>query len=295
MNTSMTCLLVNISGIVISMTVVSLRAGAAEPEVNRTLGHPHPGLRVALAQLSIEDGNLDHNMRLAEKAARQAARQKADFLNLPEAADWGWLYQHARRDALPIPGKYTDCLAALAKRHKMWVSAGCLEKDGDKVYNSAVIIDRTGRIVLKHRKIDTLPWLTQQLYDRGNPEDIKTVDTEFGRIGLTICADNFNLKNPQRVADQGAWLLIAPHGFAAEESKLEQNSRDYQAHIKKVAGTTRLWVVGTDAVLSPVQGGAWKGWLHSGCSLVARPDGSPAIVAKFKQPDLIVFDIPAGE
>jgi predicted amidohydrolase len=105
----------------------------------------------------------------------------------------------------------------LARRHHRWISAGCLEKDGDKVYNSAVIIDRSGRIVLKHRKIDTLPWLTKDLYDLGNPEDIRTVDTEFGRLGLTICADNFNLKNPQRVADQGAWLLIVSHGFAVDE------------------------------------------------------------------------------
>jgi len=248
---------------------------------------------VALAQLPIEDGNLARNMRLAEEAAAEAARQNADFLNLPEAADWGWLYQQARRDALPIPGKYTDFLAALARRHRMWISAGCLERDGDKVYNSAVIIDRTGRIVLKHRKFDTLPWLTKDLYDRGNPQDIKTVDTEFGRLGLTICADNFNLNNPQRVADQGAWLLIAPHGFADQQSKLELNSRSYQDHIRKVAGTTKLWVVGTDAVLGAVRGGAWKGRLHSGCSMVARPDGTAAIVARFKQPDLIIFDIPA--
>ena len=83
-------------------------------------------------------------------------------------------HQQARRDALPIPGKYTDFLAALARRHRIWISAGCLEKDGDRVYNSAVIIDRAGRIVLKHRKIDTLPWLTKDLYDRGSPEDIRT-------------------------------------------------------------------------------------------------------------------------
>ena len=216
------------------MAAASFYAGAAEPEMVQALRQPHAGLRVALAQLPIEDGNLDHNMRLAEEAAREAARHKADFLNLPEAADWGWLYQQARRDALPVPGKYTDFLAALARRHRMWVSAGCLEKDGDKVYNSAVIIDRTGRIVLKHRKIDTLPWLTKDLYDCGSPDDIRTADTEFGRLGLTICADNFNLKNPQRVADQGAWLLLAPHGFADEESKLELNSKDYQKHICKV-------------------------------------------------------------
>ena len=89
--------------------------------------------------------------------------------------------------------------------------------------------------------------------------------------------------------------MIAPHGFADEESKLELDSKDYQKHICKVAGTTRLWVVGTDAVLGTVQGGAWKGRLHSGCSVLARPDGTPAIVGKFKQPDLIVLDIPAGK
>jgi len=247
---------------------------------------------VALAQIPVEDGNLEQNMRLAEEAARRAASEKADLLNLPEAADWGWLYQQARRDALTIPGRYTDFLAGLAKEHRIWISAGCLERDGERVYNSAVILDRGGNIVLKHRKINTLEELTKNLYDKGRAEDIKTIDTEFGRIGLTICADNFNVKNPQRVADLGAWLLIAPHGFAAEPDKLEQNSKDYQKHISKVAAKTGLWVIGTDAVLGTVQGGEWKGRLHSGCSMIARPDGTAAVVAKFREPDLVVFEIP---
>jgi len=37
----------------------------------------------------VEDGKLEHNMRLAEEAAARAAEQKVDLLNLPEAADWG--------------------------------------------------------------------------------------------------------------------------------------------------------------------------------------------------------------
>jgi N-carbamoylputrescine amidase len=283
----------NLAASLMVITASMLHAGSADQPAGRPSARPHGGLRVALAQIPVEDGNLEHNMRLAEEAARQAASQKADLLNLPEAADWGWLYQQARRDALPIPGKYTDFLAGLAKQHRMWVSAGCLEKDGEEVYDSAVILDRAGHIVLKHRKINTLEQLTKHLYDQGRAEDIKAIDTEFGRIGLTICADNFNLKNPQRVADLGAWLLIAPHGFAAEPDKLEQNSKDYQKHIGKVAAKTGLWVIGTDAVLGTVQGGQWKGRLHSGCSMIARPDGTAAIVAKFREPDLVVFDIPA--
>ena len=285
--------LLNLALSLMLVTAPQLHAEPVNQQADRPLTRPHGGLRVALAQIPVEDGNLEQNMRLAGDAARQAASQKADLLSLPEAADWGWLYQQARRDALPIPGRYTDFLAGVAKRHQMWIVAGCLERDGEKVYNSAVILDRAGRIVLKHRKIDTLDWLTKHLYDRGRSEDIKVIDTEFGRIGLTICADNFNLKNPQRVADLGAWALIAPHGFAAEPEKLEQNSKEYQKHISNVAAKSGLWVIGTDAVLGTVQGGQWKGQLHSGCSMIARPDGTAAVVAKFREPDLVVFDIPA--
>jgi predicted amidohydrolase len=255
---------------------------------------PHPGLRVAMAQIPAEDGDLARNMQLASDAAAQAARGKADFFCLPEAADFGWLDQEAHRDALPIPGKYTGFLAQLAVRHKMWVSAGCLERAGEKVFNSAVILDRTGRIVLKHRKIRTLPELTSHLYEAGTVEDIRAVDTEFGRIGLTICADNFDLDIPRRVASLGAWLLITPHGFAAPEDKMEKNAQDYQAHISRVAKAAGMWVVGTDVVLCRVRGGAWKDQMHCGCSMIARPDGTPAIIGKFKQPDLVLYEIPAA-
>jgi predicted amidohydrolase len=175
----------------------------------------------------------------------------------------------------------------------MWISAGCLEKDGARVFNAAVIIDRAGRIALKHRKINTLLRLTRHLYDQGRPEDIRALDCEFGRIGLTICADNFRIAYLQRVARQGAWLLITPHGFAEEPLKLRQNAKKFQDHIANIAAKTGLWVAGTDAVLGAVKGGAWKGRLHSGCSMISRPDGTPAIVAKFKEADLVVFDIPA--
>jgi predicted amidohydrolase len=231
-------------------------------------------------------------MELVSVAAEEAERQNVQLLNFPEAADWGWLYQHARRDAFPIPGAYTDFLADLARRHQIWISAGCLERAGDHAYNSAVIISRSGQIVLKHRKIDTLAWLTKDLYDAGEPEDINVIETEFGTIGMTICADNFNLERPKRVASQGAWLLVAPHGFAAEPGKSEQNSKEYQDHILNIAEKTRLWVIGTDAVLGTVQGGAWKGRRHSGCSVIGRPDGTVAGTGKFLEPDLVVFDIP---
>ena len=103
MKCSMRCLEVGFLTIITSLFAASLCAEPGGLEATQPPGQPHPGLRVALAQIPVEDGNLAQNMRLAEEAAQEAARQKADFLSLPEAADWGWLYQQARRDALPIP------------------------------------------------------------------------------------------------------------------------------------------------------------------------------------------------
>jgi len=276
-----------------------LPAAAAEPIANQ-----HPALRVAMCQTEIVDGDIAENMRRAEKAVRDAAGRIArqgrndgtvGLVCLPEAADWGWLYEHARRDAFPIPGAYTDLLARLAKELNVWISAGCLERDGDKTYNSAVLIDRSGNIVLKHRKISTLKFLTRNLYDAAPKDDVAVVDTEFGRVGITICADNFNLGIPQKAADQGAWLLIAPHGFAAEVENLEKNGKEFQEHIKTVAKHTKMWVVGTNCCRGPIASGAWKGRPHSGCSTIARPDGSAAAVARFNAPDIVVLTIPAGK
>lgn len=253
---------------------------------------PHPGLRVAMVQMDVLDGDPAENMKRAEKNIRDAARMKADMVCFPEAADLGWLCQRAREDAFTLPGRYTDFLSGLAKELKVWISAGCLEKDGDKTFNSAVLIDRSGKIVIKHRKINTLPNLTAHLYDAGSADDIKVVDTEFGILGITICADNFSIENPRKVAGLGAWMLIAPHGFAARENDLADNAIAFMNHIKKVAGESKLWVIGTNTCLSVIAGGEWKGRPHSGCSTIADPSGKAVTIGKFREPDLIFYDIP---
>lgn len=282
-------------GVVSRRGALFLMAGsaAADPsQIGTTFSVRRSGLRIALAQIDLDDGNLARNMEIAAAAAQEASRHKPDFLCFPEVIDFGWLHQNGRKDALPIPGKYTEFLAGLARTHKTWVCAGCLERDGERSFNSAVLLDRTGTIVHKHRKIRTLPNLTKHIYDAGPADQALTVDTEFGRIGLTICADNFDLAIPLRAAGAGAWLLIAPHGFAAPVAEMEKNAREYAEHIRKVATRTGMWVAAANVALARVKGGEWKDQMHCGCSTVVRPDGSVAALGGFKRPGVIVCDIP---
>jgi predicted amidohydrolase len=110
--------------------------------------------------------------------------------------------------------------------------------------------------------------------------------------GLTICADNFDITIPQEAARAGAWLLIAPHGFAAEVDRMETNAQEFADHIRRVATETGMWVAAANVASGLVKGGAWKGQMHCGCSRVVRPDGTVAAVGKFRESDLVLCDIP---
>ena len=60
-----------------------------------------------------------------------------------------------------------------------------LEKNGDTVFNTAVLIDRAGNFAGKYRKVS----LPQEEIDGGiTPgNSFPVFDTDFGKIGLMIC------------------------------------------------------------------------------------------------------------
>jgi len=79
---------------------------------------------------------------------------------------------------------------------------GLLEVTESGVYNAAVLLDRKGEIILKHRKIEEKPPFV-------NGDAVRSVDTELGRLGLLICGDLFN-KDVIRRLDPSLSLLIMP-------------------------------------------------------------------------------------
>ena len=81
--------------------------------------------------------------------------------------------------ATPIPGADSDRLAALAQKYGLMISIGVDEKDGDKLYDSAILVDKTGKILWKHRKLNVLAWLMAPPYSEGRPEDIAKVAESY--------------------------------------------------------------------------------------------------------------------
>ena len=104
------------------------------------------GFKVGIAQPAVVIGDKAANVAALRAAVAEAGRSRCDAVVLPECGLAGWLSPLARTAAEPIPGPFTRSLCALARKFGMSIAAGLEERADGRIYNSAVLIDRTGRI-----------------------------------------------------------------------------------------------------------------------------------------------------
>jgi len=184
-------------------------------------------------------------------------------------------------------------IAALARKHGLMIAIGIDEKDGDRLYDSAVLVDKTGKFLWKHRKINVLPELMTPPYSEGRPEDIGVVDTEFGRIAVLICADTFTDAFLDRLKSFKPDLALVPYGWAAPNDQWPQHSKVLEELVKKRAAELKCPMAGVDLV-GEMTHGPWAGQTYGGSSFVADANGNILLSARDRDTDLRVIDLEIG-
>lgn len=113
--------------------------------------------------------------------------------------------------AQSIPGPVTDAVSAIAKEMGTFVVFTLLERDTDSgaYYNSSLLINGDGHILLTHRKTKLTPGIEDGL-QRGNNYDV--VSTPIGKIGLLICAEATCPEPARIMALKGADLVCLSSG-----------------------------------------------------------------------------------
>ena len=250
--------------------------GQDEPVKGRTF-------KLALIQMKVIGGDREANLAHAGDLIEVAAGEGAQMILLPEAMDLGWTDPSALTDAEPVPeGRTTRFLAEMARKFRVHICSGLIEKEGETVYNSAVIIDPRGEVILLHRKINEL--------DIGHPyyalgDRLNVCRTELGTLGLMICADANAADRvlTRSLAYMGADVILSPSSWAVptdhdnQEEPYGQLWRD--AYIP-VAKEFRVWIASASNV-GWMTGGPWKGWKGIGCSMVISPDGEQLLDAPY--------------
>lgn len=137
----------------------------------------------------------------------QALSFEPDVVCLPEH------FSDQRPESL-VDGPVTRRLREWAKTHKVYLIFGLIRKEGNHVYNSAVVLGRNGEIVGVYDKVHPTEVEMQNGIMPGDP-DVPVFDTEFGRIGIQICFDVNWRETWAQLKHKGARIIFFPSAYPA--------------------------------------------------------------------------------
>lgn len=257
-----------------------------------------PCVRIGMAQMLVDGGQAAVNLARAKNFIREGAARDCRLVVLPECLDLGWTDPSARNLAQPIPGVHSQQLAEAAVSSGVYVVAGLVERDGEHLYNAAVLIDPHGEILLVHRKINELE-IAHDLYSIG--DRLAVARTELGTLAINICADNFpnSLAIGHVLARMGAQLLLSPSSWAVDadhDNRARPYGERWRCAYRELGRFYDLPVVGVSNV-GWLTDGPWKGRKAIGCSLATNGRGEVVAQGPYGEAaeELIVVDVELRE
>ncbi|WP_296250095.1 nitrilase family protein [Pseudomonas sp. UBA4194] len=248
-------------------------------------------VRVAVVQFDPQCGpeNRSANLSNSLYLAQQAAAGGANLIVLPELANTGYAYRNreeafALAEAVP-DGPSVQQWSEFACTHNVYLAAGLAERDGNKLYDCAVLVGPDG-FIGKYRKAHL--WNLEKLWFSPGELGFPVFETPIGRIGLMICWDVWFPEVPRLLSLQGAdiicslnnWVWTPPPLFDETGKCMASYLTITAAHVNNVfiAAANRI---GTD-----------RGNRFLGCSLIAGTNGWPlGRVAGAEEETILYADI----
>jgi predicted amidohydrolase len=172
-----------------------------------------PPRKVTISSINLKPSNtgtVAESVRQFVEAAERLSPAHTDLIVLPEGisvvgVDPSGLI--CGQVAEPVPGPTTDQLGELARAKHCYVAAGLYERERGASYNTAVLIDREGKVVGRYRKV-YLPRGEMVQLTPGNEFPVFT--TDFGTIGMMICYDVYYPEPARQLAARGAEIILLP-------------------------------------------------------------------------------------
>lgn len=157
--------------------------------------------------------NARDNLNKVLSMIDEASLSKADLLLFPEAVLTGLnLSDHYERDrelAVSIDSPQIQAIIRSAATHKLWTAFGFLELSGRTIFDSALLVDTHGKIVLHQRRMSP-GWRAKNagLLEYGSGAGLSTALTPWGKTAILICGDLFEVAFPLAVEAKLDLLLL---------------------------------------------------------------------------------------
>jgi predicted amidohydrolase len=234
---------------------------------------PPDSLRLALCQVSGPPHDAEANRDRTVEVAERAFADAADVVVLPELIVPGYGTDGARmrEQAESIDGPTVTAWRELAARHDGLVAGGFCERDGDRIFNTAVLVDGNG-VVLHYRKLHLFG------HEKGAfaPGDLglPVAETRAGRIGLCVCYDLRFVETARILALRGADLILVPTAWV---TGFDNRHWDEDGMAPQARGALLQANLNQVYIACASQAGVFGELVFLGSSILATPRGELAL------------------
>lgn len=241
---------------------------------------PGGRMRVALVQAPSPEGDIEAGLALAETMIAAAGAAGAVIVVLPESWLPGYNAARIAELALPAEGPWRDRLAAACRKSGCGLAIGYAERDGEAVFNSALVLDASGAVAARYRKIQLFGPREAALYQPGG--QYVTFDLARTKAGVLICYDVEFAPHVAALVRRGAEVILVP------TANMMPFTHVMEATVPAMAANHGLAIVyanycGTEGDLT-----------YAGRSLIAGPHGE-VVARAFEGFSLLVADLPARD
>jgi predicted amidohydrolase len=166
-------------------------------------------MKLALAQSRGALGDVAANLAAIRRIASEATDASARLVVFPEAFLTGYnLGEQTPALAEPQDGPSLAELRAIASEQSIAILCGYYERAGDEVFNSALLVDRDGTVLLNHRKTHLFGESEQAMLEPGDSLVGATLDGV--EVGVLICYEIEFPEAARSLALAGAQLILVP-------------------------------------------------------------------------------------
>ena len=197
-------------------------------------------MKIALVQKRAVPNHPKRNSELAVRYIREASCLGADLVLFPEMWSNGYAppfdgafddptdpaFEKERKEwlenAVTIESGYVTAVKDAAAKYKIGVCATFLSKTEDKFQNTAIVIDRSGKILLNYAKVHTCDFSLEKLLQHGS--EFRVCDFEGVQIGVMICYDREFPESARVLMLKGAEIILVPNACDMNPLRINQLS-----------------------------------------------------------------------
>jgi len=260
------------------------------------MGRP---LTIAAAQLGASSPQKEQTVSRMVKLMEDAGTQGVQLLVFPELSLTPYFATkiHTAVDAFfedSLPSPITQPLFHAAQRNRFFFVLPYAEREGEKYYNSAVVISRDGEVLSKYRKIHIPGWveprweglniLEKRYFSNGNL-GFPIVPLSTTHIGTCICYDRRFSESYRSLALQGAELLCVPYNTPTFRQPREVGQETSEILLRAGAMENQIFVIAVG------KAGVEDGAEYIGGSVIIAPTGKILAKAQTEGDELLVATI----